>query len=88
VTIAYDNLVYFENFYEYMNFIYGDLQLNVKVLQAALVWCCVDPKYSLAHGVEMSKLEPVIVPIGRNGSKHIDDITGSMCKQYQYKIRG
>jgi hypothetical protein len=37
VTIAYDNLVYFENFYEYMNFIYGDLQLNVKVSPAVLV---------------------------------------------------
>jgi hypothetical protein len=42
VTVAYDNLVFFENFYEYMNFIYGELELKVKVSPNALVWCCVD----------------------------------------------
>jgi hypothetical protein len=64
VTVAYDNLIFFENFYEYINSIYGDLELNVKVSPNALVWCYVDPKYSLAHGVETSKLEPVYVEIG------------------------
>jgi hypothetical protein len=44
VTSTYDNLVCFENFYEYMNFIFGDLKLNVKVSPAALVWCCENPK--------------------------------------------
>jgi hypothetical protein len=52
VTVAYNNLVFFENFYEYMNFVFGELELNVKVFPAALVWWCVDPKYSLLHGVE------------------------------------
>jgi hypothetical protein len=75
VTVAYDNLVFFEIFYEYMNFIYGDLELNVKVSPNALVWCCVDPKYSLAHGVETSKLEAVIVQIGPNGNKIETDIS-------------
>jgi hypothetical protein len=60
MMVAYDNLVFFENFYGNMNFIYGELELNAKVSPNVLVWCCVDPKYSLVHGVETSKLEPVI----------------------------
>jgi hypothetical protein len=82
VTVAYDNLVFFENFYEYMNYIYGDLELNVKVSPNALVWCCVDPKYSLAHGVETSKFEPVIVEIGlANGTKVETDISTILLDQ-------
>jgi hypothetical protein len=81
MTITYDNLVYFENFCEYMNFIYGDLQLNVKVSPNALVWCCVDPKYSLAHGVEMSKLEPVLADIGRSTNKVTTDISTILLDQ-------
>jgi hypothetical protein len=80
VTIAYDNLVYFENFYEYMNFIYNDLQLNVKVSPDALEWCCVEPKYSLAHGVETSKL-PVLVDIGTGINKVTTDISTILLDQ-------
>jgi hypothetical protein len=75
VRIAYDNLVFFENFYEYMNFIYGDLQLNVKVSPAALVWCCVDLNHLLMYGVETSKFDPLIVDIRPNGSKVATDIS-------------
>jgi hypothetical protein len=81
VTIPYDNLIFFENFYEYINFIYADLELNVKVSPIALVWCCVDPKYSLAHGVETSKLEPAIVEIRPNGSKVNTDISTILLDQ-------
>jgi hypothetical protein len=33
VVIRYDSLVFFENFYEYYNYIFGEMELNVKVSQ-------------------------------------------------------
>jgi hypothetical protein len=46
------------------------------------VWCCVDPKYSLAHGVQTSKLEPVFVDIGpANGPKVTTDISTILLDQ-------
>jgi hypothetical protein len=57
VTVRYDSLVFFESFYEYYNYIFGELELNMKVSPALLVCCCVDPKYSLANGVETSTFE-------------------------------
>jgi hypothetical protein len=50
VVIKYDSLIFFENFFEYYNFVFGELELNVKVSPAVLVWCCVDPQCSLATG--------------------------------------
>jgi hypothetical protein len=53
----------------------------VKVSPAALVWCCVDPKYSLANGVETSTLEPVKLNIGPSGSEVETDVSATMLKQ-------
>jgi hypothetical protein len=61
----------FENFFEYYNFIFGELELNVKVSPVALVWCCVDPKYSLANKVETSTLEPIMLNIRPSGVKYL-----------------
>jgi hypothetical protein len=37
VVMQYDILVLFENFYEYYNFIFEELELNLKVSLAVLV---------------------------------------------------
>jgi hypothetical protein len=80
VTVRYDSLLFLESFYEYYNYIFGELELNVKVSPAALVWCCVDTKYSLANGVETSTLEPVMLNIGPTGSKVNTDISATLLK--------
>jgi hypothetical protein len=81
VVIKYDSLIFFENFFEYYNFVFGELELNVKVSPAALVWCCVDPKCSLANGVETSTLEPVILNIGPSGSEVATDVSATLLRQ-------
>jgi hypothetical protein len=81
VTVPYDSLVFFESFYEYYNYIFGELELNVKISPAALVWCCVDPKYLLANGVETSTLELVMLNIGPTGTKVATDISATLLKQ-------
>jgi hypothetical protein len=73
--------VFFENFYEYYNYILGELELNIKISPAALVWCCVVPKYSLANGVEPSTLEPVMLNIGPSGAKVNTGISAMLLKQ-------
>jgi hypothetical protein len=37
VTVRYDSLVFFESFYENYKYIFGELELNVKISPAALV---------------------------------------------------
>jgi hypothetical protein len=81
VVVRYDTLVFFENFYEYYNYMFGEMELNVKLSPAALVWYCVDPKYSLANGVETSTLEPVMLNIGPAGSEVPTDISATLLKQ-------
>jgi hypothetical protein len=68
VTIQYDQLIMFENFYEYINTIYGNLKLKVRVTPHTLIWCCVDSQYSLLHGVTTSNLERVPINVGPNGN--------------------
>jgi hypothetical protein len=68
VTIQYYQLIMFENFYEYINTIYGNLKLKIRVSPHALIWCCVDPQYSLFHGVTTSNLERVPVNVGAPGN--------------------
>jgi hypothetical protein len=58
----------FEYFYEYINDIYGNLKLKLRVSRDALVWCCVDPLYSLLHGFTTSFLESVSITVGSNGN--------------------
>jgi hypothetical protein len=60
VTIQYDQLIMLENFYELINTIYGNLRLKIRVTPDALIWCCVDPQYSLLHGVTTSNLEMLL----------------------------
>jgi hypothetical protein len=73
--------VFFESFYEYYNYIFDELELNVKISPAALGWCCVDPKYSLANGVETSRLEPVMLNIRPSGAKVNTDISATLLKR-------
>jgi hypothetical protein len=68
VSIQYDQLIMFDNFYEYINEIYGNLKLKLRVSPDALVWCCVDPQYSLLHGVTSSFLETVNLTVGSSGN--------------------
>jgi hypothetical protein len=68
VTIQYDQLIMFENFYEYINTIYGNLKIKIRVSPEALIWCCVHPQYSLLHGVTTSNLERVPVNVGPTGN--------------------
>jgi hypothetical protein len=68
ITIQYDQLIMFENFYEYINTIYGNLKIKIRVTPDALIWCCIDPQYSLSHGVTTSHLDRVVVNVGAPGS--------------------
>jgi hypothetical protein len=40
----------------------------IKITPDALIWCCVDPQYSLLHGVTTSNLERVLVNVGPTGN--------------------
>jgi hypothetical protein len=64
IKINFDHLIVFENMYEYLSSILGKLELKLKVSPDVLVWCCVDPKESLLHGVEALPLRESTVPIG------------------------
>jgi hypothetical protein len=61
----------FENFYENINEIYGNLKLKLRVTPDALIWCCVNPQYSLLHGVISSFLETVNLTLGTTDTKTI-----------------
>jgi hypothetical protein len=65
VNINFDDLILFENMYEYPSSILGKLELKLKVSPDALVWCCVDPKKSLLYGVEALPLRESSIPIGK-----------------------
>jgi hypothetical protein len=58
----------FVNFYKYLNEIYGNLKLKLRVSPDALIRCCVDPQYSLLYGVTTSYLETVDLTVGSNGN--------------------
>jgi hypothetical protein len=64
VNINFDDLILFENMYEYPSSILGKLELKLKVSPDALVWCCVDWKESLSHGVEALPLRESNESIG------------------------
>jgi hypothetical protein len=81
VIIAYDILIFFENFHEYMSIIFGELELNVKISPSTLVWCCVDPKYLFAHRIETSRLEPVMVNIKSSGGKVLTEVSTILLNQ-------
>jgi hypothetical protein len=66
VSIQYDQLIMFENFYEYINDKYENLKLTLRITPVVLVWCCVDPRYSLLHDVTTSFLETVNIVVGIN----------------------
>jgi hypothetical protein len=78
--------VFFESFYEYYNYIFGELELNVKLPPAASVWCCVDPKYSLANGVDTSSLEPTMLIIRATEAKVGTDISATLLKEFADNI--
>jgi hypothetical protein len=52
------------NFYEFINTIYGTVKLKLRVSPHALIWYCVDPQYSLLHGVTTSNLERLRINVG------------------------
>jgi hypothetical protein len=62
--INFDDLIVFENMYEYSSSILGKLESKLKVSPDILVWYCADPKESLLHGVEALPLRESSVPIG------------------------
>jgi hypothetical protein len=64
MNIQYDQLIIFENFYEYINEIYGNLKLKLRVSPDVLIWYCIDPQYSLLHGVTTSFLDPFPITVG------------------------
>jgi hypothetical protein len=79
-------LLLFEKFYENYNYIFGELELNVKVSLAALVLCCVDLKFSLANEMETSTLDPVMLNIRPTGAKVATDTSATLLKHYADNI--
>jgi hypothetical protein len=80
VTIGYNSLEFFENFYKYYNYIFGELELNVKISQAVLMRCCVDTKYSLTNGVDTSMLA-IMLNIRSTGSIVVTYILATLLKR-------
>jgi hypothetical protein len=78
VTIQYDQLIMFKNYYEYINEIYGNLNLKLRISPDALVWRCIDPQYSLLYMVT-SFLEHIPVVVGTSGNTNT--------KTIPYKVR-
>jgi hypothetical protein len=64
VNINFEDHILFESMYEYPSSISGKLELKLKVSPNTLMWCCVDPKESLLHGVEALTLRESNVRIG------------------------
>jgi hypothetical protein len=63
VNINFDDLIIFENMYEYPNYILGKLEFKLKVSPDTLVWCYVNSKESLLYSVESLLLRESNVPI-------------------------
>jgi hypothetical protein len=81
VSIKYDQLIMFENFYEYINAIWRNLKLKLRGTPDILILCCVDPQYSLLHYVETSLLENVPLSFNPTGNTRVETGEVQILKQ-------